>query len=390
MKVLGLPKDDALEILPVLNKEDDFYPGYKLTLKDDSVCDSLLTMAACLPVTIGQTDFYIMDINWLTPIKSPLKVIPMPSATVLRPGLPATSPFILFNMQNKEVGIQMKAQAPDGWRITAEPQICTIEPLVNNLDGYFMIMPPEKFAEGQLKIPITGELTNAPLTTREATLNLDVMNPVRPVGKHAATAENTPIATNRNMLVGLYAAQGEQISIEMKNDSANTVVWKFYNRKLEAARQGEMKANDKTKFSLTASNDADFFIELISTKPTQDGLSSITSSTHVLSQRASAATPIFVSEAQLNRAFFIPGNAKSFSLNIADQPANASVTLLSPTGRKFEMGSTRKLTITPKADELGKAWKVEVKNAIQARFWIAGDAVPWLAPSADTVLKINE
>ena len=390
LTVLGLPKDDILDIQSVLDKEDDFYPGFKLTLKNDSVCDSLLTMAACLPVTIDQTELYVVDINWLTPIKSPLKVIPMPVAAITRPGFPSTTPFILFNMQGKEVGIQMRAQTPDGWRITAEPQISTVEPFSNNSDSYFMIMPPEKFTEGQLKIPITGELANAPLTTREATLHLDVLNPVRPAANHAATGKNSQIVTNRNMLAGLYAAQGEQISIEMKNESANSVVWKLYNRKLEVARQGEMKANDKAKFSLTASNDADFFIELISMKPANTGLASIASSTHILSQRATAATPTFVSEDRLNRAFFVPNDAKSFSLNIEDHPASASVTLFSPTGRTFDMGSTRRLTVTPKADELGKAWKVEVKNAIQARFWIAGDAIPWLAPSADAVLKLKE
>ena len=54
------------------------------------------------------------------------------------------------------------------------------------------------------------------------------------------------------------------------------------------------------------------------------------------------------------------------------------------------MGSARQLTVTPKADELGKPWKLEIKNALNARFWLAGDAIPWLATSTDTVLKLKE
>ena len=390
LTALGLSQDDAIDFQPILNKEDDFYPGYKITLKSDTVCDSLLTVAACLPVTINESELYIIDLAWLTPLKAPLKVIPMPCATVSRPGYPSAVPFILFNMQNKEANIQMKAQAPEGWRITAEPQILTVDALSNNKEGYFAVSLPQNIPEGQFKIPITGELANAPMTTKEAAIHLDVLNPVQPAAKHVAEANNTPITTGRNLLVGLYAAQGEQISIEMKNDSAKAVAWKLYNRKLEPARQGEMKANDKTKFSLTASNDADFFIELLSMGTSNDAKVSVTSPTHALSQRASAATPTFISEEQFNRAFFVPNNAKSFSLNIEDQPTNASVTLLSPTGRQFDMGSTRRLIVTPQADELGKAWKIEIKNALQAKFWLTGDAVPWLALSADTVLKIKE
>ncbi|MBP5672005.1 MAG: hypothetical protein J6X49_06410 [Victivallales bacterium] len=390
LMALGVPTDNDMDFQPIINKEDDFYPGYKITLKTDAVCDSLLTVAACLPVTINESELYIIDLAWFTPLKSPHKVIPMPYATISRPGYPSAIPFILFNMQNNEASIQMKAQAPDGWRIAAEPQIAKVDALANNSEGYFTVNLPQNAPEGQFKIPVTGELANAPLTAKTAAIHLDILNPVQPVAQHAATEEKTPMVTNRNLLVGLYAAKGEQISIEMKNDSNNTVVWKFYNRKLEAARQGEIKANDKVKFSLTASNDADFFIELLSAGISVTGTAAVTSSTHALSQRASAATPMFVSEDRLNRAFFVPNNAKLFSLNMEDQPANASVTLLSPTGRKFEMGSARQLTVTPKADELGKPWKLEIKNALNARFWLAGDAIPWLATSTDTVLKLKE
>jgi hypothetical protein len=54
------------------------------------------------------------------------------------------------------------------------------------------------------------------------------------------------------------------------------------------------------------------------------------------------------------------------------------------------MGSLRQLSVTPKPDELGKPWKLEIQNALQAKFWLNGDAIPWLAPSTDTVFKLKE
>ncbi len=387
---LGLAQDNALEINPILDTEDDFYPGYKLTLKDVSVCDSLLTLAACLTIPIDKTNLYVVDMTWLAPLRSPLKVIPLPHATITRPGYSSTVPFILFNMQNKEVQIQTKAQAPDNWRITSEPQISTVEALSNNMDSYFMVKPPEKVPEGQMKISFTGELVNAPQTAKEAALNLDILNPLQPVDKHVASETNAPLVSDHNMLVGLFAIKGEQININMQNNSDKNIIWKLYNRKMETARQGEMKANDKVKFNLTASNDADFFVELFFVGNADRKTFSISSSTHVLSQRASAATPMFISEEHFNRAFFVPNTAKSFTLNIEDRPDNATVTLFSPTGRQFDMGSVRQLSVTPKPDELGKPWKLEIQNALQAKFWLNGDAIPWLAPSTDTVFKLKE
>ena len=391
LTVLGLPQDNAIAIEPIVDKEDDFHPGYKLTLTDASACDSLLTLANFLPIKLDQTELYVIDLTWLEPLKSPLNIIMLPNATIVRPGFPAAVPFILFNMQNKEANIQMKAQAPEGWHITAEPQISTLDPLSNNSSrNYFMIQPTDKAPEGQMKIPFTGELANAPLTAKESSLHLDVLNPLQPNDQHAAKPDASPLFSFRNMLVGLCAVKGEQINVHITNTSEKTVVWKLYNRKMEVARQGELKGSDASKFTLTASNDADFFIELLSVKNLAPKGVSIASSTHALSQRASAATPTPISDKQFNRAFFVPQNAKSFTLNIKEQPATTSVTLISPTGRKLGMNSSHRLHVTPAADEMNAPWKLEIQNALHATFWLEGDAVPWLAPSVDTVLKLKE
>lgn len=374
--------------------ENTLRQTFSVRLDDGLYVERAIPVLGVAEVEKGGHRFALTDLLRLE-ANRPYQVLYSPAASTVVAGKTCRVKFIVRNWSPLDLTLQIGGTGPARW--TVVPAMRSIAaPKLSDTPFTVDVAPPADAATGRREIRVFT--SHAPgedksflcLPQVEVIDNLAPLLPDAQSWPRPNTEERSRIRQRGTFAI--YAEAGEPIEATIQNVRVSlyvdTLTWQLLGPQLTELAKGRIPVDKSATASQVARSTGTHYLKV---SPDQ-GSADVTFSNRPVAELATKSEPLVLFTSQVTRYFFVPEGAREFQLAAQDggPSETARFVITSPTGRvALEANGNFHGTPSPVAvqsGESGKVWEIRVEPRQDLRFWLTGDALPYLSTSVERVL----